>query len=324
MSRYPPQKNTRNRFFAILAIYCCFLLYLPASLGDLFSNQNTNMKILIGNNPDQDRPWKGALISLSIYDKALSSNQIQQHYQNRLSESDNMALQEGLIFKGSSMLIDPEEEKKIDQKIHATRQVTVEAWIDSERQWDAGGRFFSFVHGDRSLFYLDQEIDEMIIGARYSILKRWRFHSEGVDETALSGKGENLLHLVGVYHPEKITLYLNGNHVAEGWPTNHLFMLANYLNLDRMPFGGRGLLGILLFWPLGFFFSLSFKNISANLFYPIIASSLFSGLILLMQSQNDPPFFILRTAWVPFFASILGVISGERIQEDRSTPNTAH
>jgi len=302
----------RNLFLAILTLYCGFLLYLPSFSGKNFPPWNANIKILIGNNPEKTRPWKGELVSLAIYDKAVSFNQIKRNYQNGSSKGEETVGDFRPIFNGSSTFVDPEEGSKIYQQIHLTQQMTVEAWIKPQRQFDSGGRFFSFVEGNRSLFYLSQEVDEISIGVRSSIFKRWHFHSEGIDEAALSKITDHPVHLVGVYDPEKMALYFNGRPVSEGLLANKFFLLANHLNLDRMPFGGRGLLGLFLFWPLGIFLPLALKRFSTNPILYTLPGFLFVGLILLRQTQDHTLFFTERTAWVPFLGLILGVISGER------------
>ena len=307
--------NIRNFFVGIFIVYSCFLLHLSSLPSELFPHRNGSINILLGNNIEKDRPWKGEIISLAIYDKALAPDAIKRHYQNAEETKQNRLALYSLPNHPAYL------ENEIAQQIYLTQQMTVEAWVRPQRQLDAGGRLFAFVMADHSLFYIDQEIDEIIIGVRHSLLKRFRLHSEGVDETSLSTTIDSPTHLVAVYRPEKMEIYLNGKNIGEGFFTSQFFLLANYLNLDRMPFGGRGFLGLLVFWPFGLFLSLAFKKPSMELIPHTLFGFLFIALILFMQGQNPYPFFTERTVWAPFLASALGVASGERMKRHLSTPS---
>ena len=346
-------RNVRTLFVGISIAYCGFLLYLSSFSGELFPHQNSNVTILIGNNPEKDNPWNGEIVSLAVYDKALSSHQVKQHYQNGSFQSEVtmrkesplafysfqhqqdgsipdqstippplhlawLPAQRGSLFDGSSSLVSQGKGLKIVQQVRSTQQMTVEAWIKPQPQSPSGGRFFSFIEGNRSLFYIDQEVDEIVFGLRPSIFRRGRFHSEEID--LASPERRNVpLHLVGIYDQDKATLYLNGKNIAEGFMTNHFFILANRLNLDRAPFGGRGFLGLLLFWPLGLFLSLAINRFSIYRIVHNLAGFLFVGLILLIQAKNGTSFFTERTVLVPFLALILGVISGGPLKRHLST-----
>ncbi len=349
-------------FLALLLIYSALLFYLPFFAPEPFSNWSPNVQLLIGNNPDQEHPWKGGLLSLALYDHALSYHQVKGHYQDGLPHFSQNALSKkpvalylfdkqqehflsdhspmkppldlvqipqtgtgradhvGVIMDGSTVLQSPKDGSKLYDRVRSTKQLTMEAWVHIERQFDTGGRFLSFVKGDKSLFYFYQDIDEIVLAVNAGFLTRGRFHSEGI-ETVLSRATPMLpsakpVHLVGTSRPDGFALYFNGKRVARGSLADGFFVLANYLNLDRIPFGGRALLGLLLFWPFGLFLSLTLKEVSlGHLALYALMGSLFVGLILLIQVAQHPlPFFTERTSWMPIFASLLGIISGEIIK----------
>jgi glycopeptide antibiotics resistance protein len=349
-------------FLGLLLIYSALLFYLPFFAPEPFSNWSPNVQLLIGNNPEQEHPWKGGLLSLALYDHALSYDQVKGHYQDGLSRFSQNAMQEnpvalylfekkqgvlsdrspikppldlaqipqagtgrvdhaGVIMDGSTVLESSQDESKLYDRVRSTKQLTMEAWVHIERQFDTGGRFLSFVKEDQSLFYFYQDIDEIVLAVNAGFLTKGRFHSEGI-ETALAGAtpispSAKPVHLVGTYRSEGLSLYFNGKRVARGSLTDGFFVLANYLNLDRIPFGGRGLLGLLLFWPFGLFLSLTLREVSlGHLALYALMGSLFVGLILFIEvTQHSLPFFTQRTSWVPVFASILGIISGEMIKK---------
>ncbi len=222
----------------------------------------------------------------------------------------------GLTFEGSTFLVSSERGNKITERIRATQQFTLEIWIYAERPFDGGGRLVSFVEGNRSLFYLQQNIDDIVFGIRASPFKRGGLHWEGIEQ-ALPAIEKKPVYLAGVYDSGKMTLYVNGEPVAEDRMTDGFFTLADFLNLDWMPFGGRALLGLFLFWPFGFLLAWVSKEDSIpKTVFSTLLGSLFVGLILFVQAQHPPPFFTQRTGGVPIVALLSGMILGEGIKRE--------
>ncbi len=357
----------------LLLLYAALLLYLPLLAWEPFPPFSPNTKLLIGNDPGFDNPWKGSILSLAIYDQALSANQIEQYYQTGILQLSKKAIQNpqtlsrpqsafqplvlysfekqmdgfvlnrsplkppldhtpippgqnmdekrpGLILDGTTFLVSSEPEAKIGDRIHTTNRLTLETWIYPERQFDAGGQLVSFVKGDRGLFYFKQNIDDIVFAVHMHPLKKGRLHWEGI-ETAFPTIQGKPLHLVGVYDLGEMVLYVNGEKVAEEQMSDGFFALADFINMDRMAFGGRGLLGLLLFWPLGFLLSLtsqgsySLKDRSIpKIVFSTLFGALFVGLILFVQAQHPAPFFTQRTAGAPIFALFFGIVSGEEVK----------
>ncbi len=336
-------------------LYAAILFSLPLISLDPIVEWQKGARILIGNNVEQERAWKGDLLSAAIYDHVLSDGQIQQHFQSGPSLmahpempillylfDGQAALQDhslllpplhlesfgpphkitkgrGIHFTGDTFLISKEEGKKVYDRINATRQFAMEVWFYPSRQSDQGGRIISFANHRRDLFYLRQSRDEMAFSIEGNPFRKGHVNWEKVEK--IFEKSNGPVHIVSLYHAGELLIYYNGKKVAEGQMGNGFFLLASRLNFDRMAIGGASLVAILLFSPLGFLFAILSQN--RSFLHSLIKAALgvlFVCFILFLQAQQTPLFFGPWSVGVPPMAFLLGFIFGEKIKKSLAQP----
>ena len=305
---------------AVALLYTVFLFSLPFISQEPISNWHNNANVLIGNNVEGTRPWKGDIVSAAIYDRQLSDSQIQQHFQNGPSVRSHQETpllryqfneqgKRGTAFTSAPFLSSKEDGAKAYERIHATRQFSVEAWFYPARRLDHGGRIISFASPWRDLFYLRQGRDEMTFAIEGNEFKKVRLDWEGVEEIFLEKNWP--IYMVGVYHEGGLSLYFNGKKVKAGQVGNGFFLLSSRLNFDRMDVGGRGLLVLIFFGSLGFLLAMIFPDRPARIHaLQAVFMLSFVLLILIIEGQQTPSFFTPRTLWVPPVALLLGFMVG--------------
>ena len=327
-------------------LYATFLFSLPFISQEPIALWRNDARILIGNNVEQARPWKGSIVSLAVYDKQLSDRQIKQHFQMGTSSpsSENpillyrfdkpveLALQDqsammpllnlqfngpaqkkieerGMNFTGAFFLISEALGDKIYERINVARQFAIEVWFYPSRQFDHGGRIISFANMRHDLFYLRQSRDEMSFAIEGNEFKKVRLDWENVEDIFI--EGNRPVHIVGVYHWGELLLYFNGKEVQAGHIGNGFFLLSSRFNFERMDFGGHGLLVLLLFGSFGFLLAMISQNKSARIrIFKVVLGLFFIALILIIEGQQTPSFFTLRIVWVPPMAFLMGFIVG--------------
>lgn len=308
-------------------LYATFLFLLPFISQEPIALWRNDARVLIGNNMEQARPWKGNLVSAAIYDKTLSSEQIEQHFQNGPTPpADNLVLlpilryqfdkqgERGMTFTGTHFLSNKADGARIYERINATRQFAVEVWFYPVRQFDHGGRIISFANIQHDLFYLRQSRDEMTFAIEGNAFKKVRLDWEGVED--IFSQENAPVHIVGVYRSGELLLYFNGKQVKAGHIGNGFFLLSSRSNFERMNFGGHGLLVLILFGFLGFLSAMIFPNCPARIrILKAVLMLSFVLLILTKEGQQTPSFFTPRIIWVPPVALLLGLFLGEKIKK---------
>ncbi len=302
-------------FLAALLSYSALLFSLPFFTLDPVVNWHKGGSILIGDNVERERAWKGRLLSSAIYDRALLDEEIQQNFEKgHAVPTKDPSLHylfdnRGMDFTGATFLSNKEDGAKVYERINASRAFSVEVWFYPARQFDHGGRILSLASPHRDFFYLRQSRDEMAFSVEGSAFRKGHIYWENVE--SIFSEPNRPVHIVGVYHRGALALYFNGEKVKEGHMGNGFFLVYNQFNFSRMDFGGGGLLAILLFWPLGLLLAMVSQS-RHNIVKAVIGLS-FVSLILLIEGQQTPSFFTPRTVWIPGIALLLGLFLGKKV-----------
>lgn len=242
-----------------------------------------------------------------------------------LSETDGVSRLEpaGLSFRKGAVLTGREAATRLQERIGATHQFTVEVWMEpAAREYQRAGRLLSLSTGPgRELFFLQQTEE----GFDFQVRNRFKggFPKWNVETVGLALPA-GPIHLVAIYDLGRMSLSLNGEKVAGAVLSDGFFLLADFLALTTISVGGRALLGLLLFSSYGLLTSLTFRGRSiGRLASATLFAWCFCALILALQIRHPVQFFTVRTAWVPFAATFLGTVSGRFLQstEHRLEPD---
>jgi glycopeptide antibiotics resistance protein len=299
-------------------LYAAFLFSLPFISQEPIALWRNNGRVLIGNNMEQMRPWKGHLISVAVYDKILLNAQIQRHFQNGYNmPTENPILKyrfdqqgkKGRVFTGADFLSSRKDGVQLYDRIKDSAQFAVEAWFYPSRQFDAGGRIISFANIQHDFFYLRQSKDEMTFAIEGNALKKVRVDWEGVEE--IFREEHWPVHIVGNYDGGALTLYFNGKEVEKRQMGNGFFILSEKLNFERMDFG-HALLLLGLFGVFGYLSAMIFQNNSTRVrVLKAVTGLFFVTLIIVIEGRQNPSFFTPRVIWVPAMAFFVGFGAGE-------------
>jgi glycopeptide antibiotics resistance protein len=222
----------------------------------------------------------------------------------------------GYVFNRSASFISPGPTEKVRQRISSRHQFVVEAWVEmGPLPYRDRGRLISLAKApDIDYFLLQQGGIDLGFEVRNRI--KTGFPNLGNIETTQLPFLQGPTHLISVYDRGVTRLYVNGALAAEAILTDGLFLLTDSLALRTTVEGERGLLGFLLFLPVGSLAVLSVRIRSASgLFTSILFALLVLVVIHLLQSRHNPVFFAGGYLLAPFFAILSGALSSKFIQE---------
>lgn len=221
----------------------------------------------------------------------------------------------GYAFNRSASFTSPAPAEKVRQRISGRHQFTVEGWVELEQlHYGEVGRLISLAKApDVDYFLLQQEGIELSFEVRNRVKRG--FPNLGNIETIqlpfLSGPS----HLISVYDRGLTRLYVNGVLVDEAILTDGLFLLADFLALGTTVEQERGLLGFLLFLPVGALAVLSTKiRSTTGLLIVILFGWVVLVVIHLLQSRHHPVFFTGGYILAPALAVLFGALLGRLIQ----------
>lgn len=221
----------------------------------------------------------------------------------------------GYAFNRSASFISPTPAEKVRQRISSRHQFTVEAWVEmGQLGYGSLGRLISLAKApDIDYFLVQQEGIDLGFEVRNRI--KTGFPNLGNIETTQLPFLRGPSHLISVYDRGRTRLYVNGVQVAEAILTDGLFLLTDFLALRTTVEGERGLLGFLLFLPVGCLAALSLRIRTTG----GVTTSLFGLFIVLvihfLQSRHDPVFFTGGSLLAPVLATLLGVFLGNFIKK---------
>ena len=222
----------------------------------------------------------------------------------------------GYTFNRSASFISRGPAEKVRQRISSEHRFAVEAWIEvGSLNYGDVGRLLSLAKSpDIDYFVLQQQGEDFSFEIRNRMKIGYPYW--GKLETRELQLPPGPAHLIAVYDRGETRLYVNGIEVAGKILTDGLFLMTDSLALRTTKEGERGLLGFLLFFPLGWLPILSVRTRTIAGFFLI---SLSAWVILvavhLLQSRHIPVFFTGGSILAPALAVLLGALSGNIMQE---------
>lgn len=324
------------------------LLFLAAFSWEGLDRWDPRARLWIGDGPEGEESWNGSIFSLAFYDRALSPETMERHYQSgpRLPPEGPAAYYPfdeggGSIThdrSGSVPALDlaPREKRAAQwlrpagialhhtvwasresaatllRRIGSTHRFTVEAWIEplQESPTYESRRLVSFTKAPNvDFFLLRQNGDELVFEVRN---RGGRGHPDWASlETPALRFPPGPAHLAAVYDLGRMYLYLNGLKVGEAILTDGFFLLADFLSLRTTDAKERGLLGLLLFGPVGLLVAFA---VGAGGFGRIVGAAflslIFFSLIQFLQIQHEAIFFNGAMVLAPIVACLAGAFLG--------------
>jgi glycopeptide antibiotics resistance protein len=227
----------------------------------------------------------------------------------------------GYEFNRSAAFISSEPAEKIRQRISGRGQFAVEAWVEmGPLPYEERGRLVSLAKAPGIEYFLLQQGG---INLGFEVRNRLKagFPNLGNIQTTQLPLPQGPSHLISVYNRGLTRLYVNGAPVAEAILTDGLFLLTDSLALRTTIERDRGLLGFLLFLPVGFLAVLSGRSRSTRGFCESLLFALSVALVIhLLQGRHDPVFLAGSYIFVPALAILLGALTGQLVQKVLEEP----
>lgn len=310
------------RLIVLYALLATAIFFIPISV-NTFCNWDSDYHLFIGNEATQNRPWKGKIKKIMIFDRALRNNEVKKlhctRYRNNSAEDHSQDLvieypfnssqpqiagklkdrlqfiaskpveagqceSDGYIFNNNNFLKSTAPASDLSELLHQTNQVTIALWIKPENLQQAG---------PARIISLSKDTDQrnFALGQSGAMLSfRVRTPLTGLNGSEVELQTNPVLItdrvqcVVGTFHRGEYKLYIDGDCVAPIiYDTS--FYLPMLIDLGKNRFGKIAFCFILLF-PLGW--------LARGLVHSKIWKSIASSLIVLA------PFSILSSFTVLF------------------------